>query len=335
MSEARAGHSSPYLAALRAPGDTLTVELRPPLLGRTGPETMDDWIDLHHGVRRLARKGHFLFLTDNAVGTAEEENLAHLGANLSEEVDPGRVAPFLTSKHTLDYCLRYAERAWARGFRALAVLGGDQQVGPPRCLPHAYLLRRKIRERLPEMALGGWANPHRDPRTQAGYLAADAFSGEFWLSQVVSHHSLDRVEGFLRALEEAGLEARGPAENPARGKAADDARGGSDGVAGGRFGGGAGGRSSGGTDPGGRPLPGVFGVFYYRSGNPRTLRRLGGFFPVPAQELGREFASGASPEEVCARTIRGLGGLGIRNLYLSNLPIRGAEATLSRILELV
>ena len=36
----------------------------------------------------------------------------------------------------------------------------------------------------------------------------------------------------------------------------------------------------------------MFGVFYYRSANPRTLAALRGFLPVPAEELTREFADG-------------------------------------------
>ena len=279
---------SSYLDGLLEPGETLTVEFRPPPADRSGAETMDAWIDTYHGVRRLRRNGRFLFLTDNAVGAEEEENLAHLGANLSEEVDPGFITPFLTCKHSLDYCLLYAQRAWAQGFRALAVLGGDRQVGAPRCLPHAYMLRQRIRERVPGLALGGWANPHRAPEVQAEYLAREEFTGEFWLSQIASHHSLDRVEGLLKAADSTGVSA-----------------------------------------------PGVFGVFFYRSGNPRTLSRLGEFFPVPAEQLAHEFQGGVSPEEVCARSIRGLRELGIKDLYLSNLPMRRAEETLGRVLELV
>jgi hypothetical protein len=81
--------------------------------------------------------------------------------------------------------------------------------------------------------------------------------------------------------------------------------------------------------------PGVFGVFYYKSPNPRTLAILNEFFPVPAQELMREFEDGATPEEICARSIRALRAAGIRNLYVSNLPLRRAEGVLDRILKLV
>ena len=85
------------------------------------------------------------------------------------------------------------------------VLGGDTGTGPERCVEHAYQLRRKIRRRTPGLALGGWANPHRDPDTQAGYLADDAFTAEFYLTQVVSHHHLDRVEAFLEAVDRRGI----------------------------------------------------------------------------------------------------------------------------------
>ena len=47
----------------------------------------------------------------------------------------------------------------------------------------------------------------------------------------------------------------------------------------------------------GLAIPGMFGVFYYRSANPRTLEALKSFLPVPAEELSAEFAAGASPEE--------------------------------------
>ena len=58
-----------------------------------------------------ARHDTVVFMTDNAVGQAEEENLTHLMANLTGDVSPSQLVPFLTSKHTLDYCLLYAARA--------------------------------------------------------------------------------------------------------------------------------------------------------------------------------------------------------------------------------
>jgi hypothetical protein len=78
-------------------------------------------------------------------------------------------------------------------------------------------------------------------------------------------------------------------------------------------------------------LPGMFGVFYYRSASPKTLAVLSSFMPVPVQALGVEFASGASPEDVCARTIRAIRSLGVRHIYISNLPMEDAATTLAAI----
>ena len=83
----------------------------------------------------------------------------------------------------------------------------------------------------------------------------------------------------------------------------------------------------------GLALPGVFGVFYYRSANPKTLDTLRSFLPVPVEGLSREFASGDAPEDVCARTIRTLRDAGARHFYISNLPIGRAQAVLAAILE--
>jgi hypothetical protein len=84
----------------------------------------------------------------------------------------------------------------------------------------------------------------------------------------------------------------------------------------------------------GLTLPGIFGVFFYRSANPRTLAALKGFLPVPAEGLTREFAAGSTAEDVCARTIRALVGAGARHFYISNLPINRAPSTLAAILEM-
>ena len=76
-------------------------------------------------------------------------------------------------------------------------------------------------------------------------------------------------------------------------------------------------------------LPGIFGVFYYRSANPKTLAALQQFLPVPVEGLRAEFAAGASAEEICARTIRALRAAGVRHFYVSNLPV-GRRARRSR-----
>src|SRR5258707_12311824 len=105
----------------------------------------------------------------------EEDILRHLVLNLGTNVPRERIVPFLTSKHSLEYCLSYAERAHQHGFPALVVLGGDKSVGVPRVVEHAWQLRRMLREHDHTLALGGWANPHADPVRQGGESAPDGF----------------------------------------------------------------------------------------------------------------------------------------------------------------
>ena len=246
---------------------------------------MDIWIDLNHSIRNLALKDIFVFLTDDAVGSREEENLGHLAANVGSDVPLSRLVPFLTCKHTIEYCVMYADRAHSLGFEALTVVGGDTAVGPPRCVPHAYMLRQRIRERQPELSLGGWANPHRDVRRQVEYLDADDFSADFYLTQIVSHHSAGRVEAFLEECDRRGVDT-----------------------------------------------PGIFGVFYYWSAHTGTLGRLGEFFPVPAEELTREFDAGATPEEVLRRTLEALRAAGAGRVYISNLGHRRVQNRLTKVM---
>jgi hypothetical protein len=78
-------------------------------------------------------------------------------------------------------------------------------------------------------------------------------------------------------------------------------------------------------------MPGMFGVFYFRSGREETLERLARFFPVPVAQLRREFASGASPEDVAARTIRALEERGVENVYVCNLGSRRPAERLAAI----
>jgi 5,10-methylenetetrahydrofolate reductase len=274
------------LSALSSGASVYAAELRPPRAELAAAEGMDAWIDTYHAVQRLTRQGTFVFLTDSAVGAQEEDNLRHLVTNLGNDVPRERIVPFLTSKHSLEYCLSYGERAHQHGFPALVVLGGDKAVGTPRSVEHAWQLRQLLRARDHTLALGGWANPHADTERQVDYLADPDFTAEFYLTQVVSHHHVDRVERFVAAMERRGL-----------------------------------------------TLPGLFGVFFYRSANARTLDTLNAFLPVPAEGLTRDFASGATAEDVCARTIRALADVGARHFYISNLPITRAQVVLASVLE--
>jgi 5,10-methylenetetrahydrofolate reductase len=279
---------SGLLDSLRSGRAVIAAELRPPRAELETAASMDAWIDTYHAVRSLTRDGTFVFLTDSAVGSKEEDNLRHLVINLGSDVPRSSVVPFLTCKHTMEYCVAYADRAQQHGFQSLVVLGGDKNVGPPRCVNHAWELREEIRRHQPGLSLGGWANPHASAASQVGHLLEARITAEYYLTQIVSHHSLPQVTRFLAEAERRGL-----------------------------------------------TLPGMFGVFYYRSANPRTLQALSGFLPVPAEELSREFAQGASPEEICARSIHALSAAGVRHFYVSNLPLGKAARTLQRILELV
>lgn len=245
---------------------------------------MDVWIDMHHGIRRLSADSVPVFLTDDAVGASEEESLAHLSANLGGGSALGTVVPFLTCKHTLQYCRMFARRAATLGVGGLAVVGGDDSVGPPRCVPHGSDLRKILRTEVPDLPLGGWCNPHRHAAEQVGWMAEPAFSADFALTQVVSHHEMDGVSRFLEAAEDAKIS-----------------------------------------------IPVVVGVFYYRSGNPRTLERLGAFFPVPVDGLAREFEAGDSPDLICARTVHALRQVGVSKVYISNLSPRDVVGRLSAI----
>src|SRR6266699_1173667 len=134
------------LSALKAGPSVFAAELRPPRAELAAGEGMDAWIDTYHAVRRLTREGTYVFLTDSAVGAEEEDNLRHLVTNLGQDVPRQRIVPFLTSKHSLEFCLSYAERAHQSGFPALVVLGGDKTVGAPRVVEHAWQLRKALRE---------------------------------------------------------------------------------------------------------------------------------------------------------------------------------------------
>ena len=264
----------------------ITVELRPPRAELESAEGIDAWIDTYHAIRSLARHNVRTMITDSAVGAQEENNLRHLVANLGATVARAHVVPFLTCKHSLEFCLGYADQAAHHGFGALVVLGGDKHLGRPRCVEHAWQLRQHIRARHPGLELGGWANPTAPAAGQVDYLLDGNAHADFYLTQIASHHQAPQVAAFMAEGRRRGLS-----------------------------------------------LPAVFGVFYYRSANPSTLRTLKQFLPVPVDELTAEFAAGATAIDVCARTIRSLLNLGVEHFYVSNLPLRRTAQTLNAILE--
>jgi len=247
---------------------------------------MDAWIDTYHAIRSLARQQIRVMITDSAVGAQEENNLRHLVANLGSEAASAHVVPFLTAKHSLEFCLGWADQAAHHRFSSIVVLGGDAHVGRPRCVAHAWELRQQIRARHSELELGGWANPSGAAGQQVDYLLEREANADFFLTQIVSHHQTRAVEAFLDEARRRDLK-----------------------------------------------LPAVFGVFYYRSAKPATLAALSRFLPVPVDALTEEFAAGASPVDICARTIRTLVDVGARHFYVSNLPLRHTARTLNEILD--
>jgi hypothetical protein len=275
-----------FLDDLQSLPSVVAVELRPPRAELESGAGMDAWIDLHHSVRALARQDIRVMLTDSAVGAQEENNLRHLVANLGDTVPRTRIVPFLTTKHSLEYCLSYADQAVEHGFPALVILGGDKHIGRPRIVEHAWQLRALLRARHPQLQLGGWANPVANPIAQVRFLVDPDETADFYLTQIVSHHQQAEVDAFLNEAARTGLS-----------------------------------------------MPGVFGVFYYRSANARTLQTLSQFLPVPVDALTREFAGGATPAAICARTIRALRQAGARHVYISNLPQRGTLRVLQSILD--
>jgi hypothetical protein len=264
----------------------VSVELRPPRAELETSEGIDAWIDTYHAILSLARQNVRVMITDSAVGAQEENNLRHLVANLGPEVARAHVVPFLTTKHSIDFCLGYADQLAHYRFPSLVVLGGDKHVGRPRCVPHAWQLREQIRARHRDLELGGWANPTAAASAQVDFLLDQQESTDFYLTQIASHHQARQVEAFIEEAERRGVR-----------------------------------------------MPGVFGVFYYRSAKRETLQMLRKFLPVPVDELGAEFAAGATPVDICARTIRALLELGAKHFYVSNLPLRRTAQTLNAILE--
>src|SRR5262245_42402501 len=261
----------------------LNVEMCPPRVDLPLEQSVDAWIDSNRLMRKITSLGRFVFLTDGAIGRREEPNLRHVTINLGEEADRSRIVPILTTKHSLEYCLEFAQRSYTLGFTSLVVLGGDKSDKTPRCVEHAYELRRLIRKSVPGLTLGGWANPHGG-RRQVEFMLHPDYSADFYLAQIVSHYQTKAIDEFVNETVRLGVK-----------------------------------------------IPGIFGVFYYRSANPKTFAMLSKFIPVPVEELTRDFLAKVHPEEICARSVHALLQRGVKNVYLSNLPMATATQTFSRI----
>jgi 5,10-methylenetetrahydrofolate reductase len=258
----------------------INVEMCPPRMDLPMEQSVEAWIDSNHLMRKITALRRFVFMTDGAIGRREEPNLRHVTINLGSDADRSRIVPILTTKHTLEYCLEFAERSYELGFTSLVVLGGDKADAVPRCVEHAYELRQLIRKRVPGLTLGGWASPHGGQR-QVEYLLHPHYSADFFLAQISSHYQTAALDEFLGAMAKAEVK-----------------------------------------------IPAVFGVFYYRSANAKTCSMLSQFFPVPGEELRRDFDAGVAPGEICARSVHALLQRGVKHIYISNLPMGAAARKL-------
>src|SRR5262245_4795306 len=272
------------LTSLRHPKPSLFhIELCPPRIDLPLDQSLDAWIDSNRLIRKVTSQERFVFMTDGAIGKREEPNLRHVTINLGPEADRSHIIPILTTKHSLDYCLEFAQRSYTLGFSALVVLGGDKSDDTPRCVEHAYELRRLIRQRVPGITLGGWASPHGG-RRQVEYMLHPEYSADFYLAQIVSHYQPWAIDEFVGETERLGVK-----------------------------------------------IPGIFGVFYYRSASPKTFAMLSKFLPVPVDDLTRDFASNVHPDEICARSVHALIQRGVKHIYVSNLPMPTAVQTFTRM----
>ena len=111
---------------------------------------------------------------------------------------------------------------------------------------------------------------------QVDFLLHPDVNADFYLTQIVSHHQVDRVSAFLEA---------GRDRTACRCRACSA------------------------SSITAAPIR-------------KTLEMLSQFLPVPVEELKAEFAAGATPIDVCARTIRLLIDAGARHFYVSNLPAK-------------
>ena len=89
------------------------------ILTKAGLKSVDAWIDSNRLMRKITSLGRFVFMTDGAIGRREEPNLRHVTINVGKEADRSRIVPILTTKHSLEYCLEFAQRSYTLGFRSL------------------------------------------------------------------------------------------------------------------------------------------------------------------------------------------------------------------------
>src|SRR5262249_8802369 len=155
--------------------------------------SVEAWIDSNRLMRKITSLGRFVFMTDGAIGRRGEPNLRHVTINLGTEADRSNILPNLTTQQPIGNYPEFSQRCYTLGFTCLVVLGGDKSDNAPRCVEHAYDLRRLIRQAVPAMTLGGWANPHGGKR-QVEFMLDPDYSADFYLAQIVSHYQTRSID---------------------------------------------------------------------------------------------------------------------------------------------
>ena len=201
----RPSHRSP----LRRP--VFAAELRPPRAELATREGMDAWIDTYHAVRRLTRRGTFVFLTDSAVGAQEEDNLRHLVTNLGRDVprERDRAVPDRRSTRSTTACRTPSARG-RTGFPRWSCSAATRRVGHPavrRARLAAARAAPRARSRARARRLGQSARRCRSARST--FLTDGNFNAEFYLTQVVSHHDAGACRAFLEVTRRRGADAAG------------------------------------------------------------------------------------------------------------------------------
>ena len=189
-----ASRSAAHVSLLRvaAVGQTRSS---PRSSGRRAPssdplEGMDAWIDTYHAIRALDAPGRRRSSSPTAPSARRKRTTCGTSSRTSGATLPrDRVVPFLTSKHSLDFCLSLCRAGVAaRVSRRSSCSAATRRVGRPRCVEHAWELRQRdprARAAPRRSAAGRIRTPM--PAQQVDFLLDDSFTAEFYLTQVVSH----------------------------------------------------------------------------------------------------------------------------------------------------
>ena len=214
------------LAALRSGASVFAAELRPPRAELAHAEGMDAWIDTYHAVRRLTRQGTFVFLTDSAVGArggrqpaapGHESRAATCRASGSCRSSPRSIRSSTACRTPSARTRAAFRRSWcsAATSRSARRDRSSTRGSCARCCASATARSRSAAGRI-RMAI---------PSGRSTFSPTPDFHAEFYLTQIVSHHTSRRSRGSCETADGAAS-----------------------------------------------TLPGLFGVFYYRSANRADAR---------------------------------------------------------------